>query len=297
MRVVVALGNFDGVHLGHAEVVRRAVEEGRRRGMRVLAATFWPHPRAVLRPGEEPPLLTTLEERRRLLMGLGVDGVEVIPFDGKLAKRSPEAFVDETLVAGLGAGVVVVGENFRFGHKAAGHVEDLRRLMRERGGDAVAVPVRNVDGAEGISSTRIRALIAAGEVEEASRLLGRPYSLVGEIVEGDRRGATIGFPTANLLPEEGLVVPARGVYAGFASWRGGERVACTNVGVAPTFGHRESRVEAHLLDFEGDLYGEELRVSFVRRIRGEKRFSGVEDLVAQIRRDVERARDLAKGTF
>ena len=288
--VVVALGNFDGVHLGHQEVLRKAVEEGRTRSMRVVAATFNPHPRAVLRGGDPPKLLTPVGLRREVLRRYGADEVVEIPFDLKLSRKSPEQFVRDVLVGKIGAEVVVVGENFRFGYRAAGHVDDLRRLMREVGGEAVVVEVRGVGGEGGINSTRIRALISAGAVAEAAGLLGRPYVLRGEVVVGDRRGRSIGFPTANVVPDADAVVPARGVYAGLVVVGEVTYAACTNVGVAPTFGRAESRVEAYLLDFEGDLYGRIVDVGFTRRIRGEKRFSSVDELKHQIQRDVEQTR-------
>jgi riboflavin kinase / FMN adenylyltransferase len=293
--VVVALGNFDGVHLGHQEVLRRAVREGRRRGMKVVAAIFHPHPRAVLGAGDPPKLLTPVQLRSEMLLGLGADEVWVIPFDTGLSRKTPEQFVREVLVGEGDAGVVVVGENFRFGYRAAGDFEDLLRLMRDVGGTAVAVRVRGAGMGGGISSTCIRALISEGEVTEAAGLLGRPYVLRGEVVVGDKRGRTIGFPTANVVPDADAVVPARGVYAGFVRV-GEERYgACTNVGVAPTFGRAESRVETHLLDFEGDLYGSAVDVSFVARIREERRFSGIDELTGQIRRDVEEARLIIDG--
>jgi riboflavin kinase / FMN adenylyltransferase len=293
--VVVALGNFDGVHLGHQEVLRRAVEEGRRRDMRVVAATFHPHPRSVLGAKESPKLLTTISLRREVLLRYGADKVVEIAFDLELSKKSPEQFVRDVLVREIGARAVVVGENFRFGHRAAGHVEDLRRLMREEGGEAVAVEVRGVGEEAGISSTHIRELVSEGQVDEAAGLLGRPYVLRGEVVVGDKRERTIGFPTANVLPDAETVVPARGVYAGFVLVGDEKYAACTNVGVAPTFGRADSRVEAHLLDFDGDLYRRVVDVGFTRRIRGEQKFSGVEELKAQIQRDVKEARLIADG--
>ena len=295
---MVALGNFDGVHLGHQAVLRRAVEEGRKRGERVVAATFDPHPRAVLGPGGAPKLLTTLELRREALMRYGADEVRAIRFDEELSKKSPEEFVRGVLIEEIGASAVVVGENFRFGHKAAGEFGDLERLMRSLGGEAYGVPIRSCGGAKGgISSTRIRNLISAGEVEEAGQLLGRPYVVRGEVVAGDRRGRSIGFPTANVLQDAAQVIPARGVYAGFVYTGEEAHAACTNVGVAPTFERGESRVEAYLIDFEGDLYGRIVDVSFVRRIRPEKRFSGVEELKAQIARDVDEARRITNHTL
>ncbi len=295
--VVVALGNFDGVHLGHQAVLRRAVEEGERRGVRVVATTFDPHPRAVLGPRVQPELLTTLELRREALLRYGADEVRVIRFDEELSRKSPEEFVRDVLVGEIGAEAVVVGENFRFGYRAAGSVEELERLMRVCGGEAYAVAVRGEAGKGDISSTRIRELIARGEVGEAAALLGRPYVLRGEVVVGDRRGRSIGFPTANVLPHAAVVVPAHGVYAGFVSDGRAVHPACINVGVAPTFGRGESRIEAYVIGFGGDLYGRVVDVSFVRGIRPEKRFSGVEELKEQIARDVEEARRITNDTI
>ena len=285
--VVVALGNFDGVHLGHQAVLARAVEEAGRLGGRVVAATFWPHPRSVLGAGASPGLLTTIEDRREALLGYGADEVRAIPFDLVLSRKSPEEFVGDVLVGELGARAVVVGENFRFGYKAAGDFGELRRLMRDYGGDAHAVEVRGAGGE--ISSTRIRRLLLEGDAAEAARLLGRPYSVRGEVVAGDRRGRTIGFPTANVRPDPAVIVPARGVYACAVRVGDESHAACTNVGVAPTFERGENRIEAHLLDFAGDLYGRIVEVAFLQRIRGERRFSGVEELKEQIGKDVEEA--------
>ena len=294
--VVVVLGNFDGVHLGHQAVLQRGLDEARERGAKLVAATFDPHPRAVLWPGDEPKLLTTLDLRGEELRRQGADEVYAIRFDKALSQKSPEEFVGDVLVGEMGAGIVVVGENFRFGYRASGDFGDLRRLMREAGGDAFAVSIEGTNGAE-ITSTRIRALISAGDVEEASRLLGRSYLIRGEVVEGDRRGRQIGFPTANVLPDPAVISPARGVYAGFVRFDGETYTACTNIGVAPTFDRAESRVEAHLLDFVGDLYGKTVDVGFTQRIREERRFSGIEKLRAQIARDVEVARKITDHTI
>jgi riboflavin kinase/FMN adenylyltransferase len=289
--VVIALGNFDGVHLGHQAVIRRVVEEALGHGMRSLAATFEPHPQAVLRPGSDLKLLTTLEVRRELLLGCGVDEVYVIRFDEKFSKKSPEEFVREVLIGELEATVVVVGENFRFGYKASGNVEDLQRYMREAGGKAYAVPVyASLD--EGINSTKIRALIAGGEVREAARLLGRSYFIRGEVVAGDGRGRALGFPTANVFSDSLALMPRRGVYAGHVRVGNALYGASTNVGVAPTFERQDNRVEAHLLGFSGDLYGKTVDVTFVERLRPEKRFSGVDELKKQIARDVAQAREV-----
>ena len=289
--VVIALGTFDGVHLGHQVVIRHAVEEGRKRGLRVGVVTFDPHPQTVLRPGSELKLLTTLEVRKEILLACGVDEVHAMRFDENLLKKNPEEFVREVLVGKFKAAVVIVGENFRFGHKASGNIEDLRRHMRETGGEAYAVPIYAFLG-ESINSTKIRALIAGGEVREAARLLGRSYSLRGKVVVGDKRGRVIGFPTANVLPEACSLVPGRGVYVGHV-WVEAERYgACTNVGVAPTFDQRDSRVEAHLLDYQGDLYGRVVEVTFVERLRPEKRFFGADELKEQIARDIVEARKI-----
>jgi len=288
---VVALGNFDGVHLGHQAVIRCAVEVGRERGLRTVAATFDPHPRAVLWPGNEPKLLTTLELRRELLLGCGVDEVRAIRFDREISRKSPREFVWEVLIGELGAAVVVVGETFRFGYRASGDVEELGRCMRQAGGEAYAVPISHALG-EDISSTRIRDLLRDGEAREAARLLGRPYLLRGEVVEGDKRGRQLGFPTANVLPDERVVVPGKRVYAGHVRVGGEWFGACTNVGTAPTFERLESRVEAYLLGYEGDLYGEVVDVTFVEALRPEMRFSGLEELKEQIERDVVEARRL-----
>lgn len=273
--------------MGHQAVLRRAVEEGARTERKVVAATFDPHPRTVLRPGEAPGLLTTLELRREALLRYGAQEVFVIEFDEELSRKDPEEFVREVLVGRLGAGTVVVGQNFRFGHRAVGDIGELERLMRSYGGVALGVPLKEVN------STHIRRLISAGEVGEAARLLGRSYVLRGEVAVGDKRGRTIGFPTANVVPDPAVLIPARGVYAGFARVGKHEYAACTNVGIAPTFGRGESKVESYLLDFEGDLYGETVDVSFARRIRSEKRFSGIDELKAQIVQDVEKARRIA----
>ncbi len=295
---VVALGNFDGVHLGHAKVIRRAVEEARARSMRCVAATFDPHPQAILRPGSEPKLLTPLDVKKEMLIkGLGVDEVRVIRFDRDLARKSPRSFVLEVLAGVLGAAVVVVGENFRFGYKASGDVNELGRCMREASGEAIAVPIYGLDQAlgESISSTKIRTLLSDGEAGEAAKLLARPYSIRGEVVAGDKRGRLLGFPTANVLPDPRAFVPGRGVYAGHVRLPGDEFYgACTNVGVAPTFDRRDNRVEAYLLGYEGDLYGKVIDVAFVERLRPEKPFSGLDELKEQIARDVAEARKVVE---
>ena len=293
--VVVALGNFDGVHLGHQAVLRRALEVAGAMDGRVVAATFGPHPRAVLRPGGEPPLLTTLDLRREALIRYGADEMRVIPFDATLSRKSPQKFVHDVLIGTLEASAVVVGENFRFGYKASGDFEDLSRYMREADGEAHAVSLEGSNGGEEINSSRIRELLQQGAVNEAARLLGRPYVLRGEVVVGERRGRLLQFPTVNVLSEPEILVPARGVYAGFVKLDGVRRAACTNIGVAPTFERGESKVEAHVLDFDRDLYGRVVDVGFVEKVRDERKFDGIEELRAQIGRDVEATRRIMES--
>jgi riboflavin kinase/FMN adenylyltransferase len=263
----VAIGTFDGVHRGHRAVVAAAVDSG----LPVAAVTFDPHPRSVL--GAEPmPLLCSLARRLELLEELGVGEAVVVPFDRALAALEPEAFAERWL-GPLGATVVAAGADFRFGRGRAG---DLG-LLRSLGYDVRPVPL-----VEGVSSSRVRELVAAGEVVAAARQLGRPVEVEGTVVSGDARGAGLGFPTANLEPPEGVLVPRLGIYAGSAL---GTRAA-VSVGTNPTYDVGELRVEAYLLDFEGDLYGRRLVVELWRRLRDEAAFDSEEALVAQIAQDV-----------
>jgi riboflavin kinase / FMN adenylyltransferase len=279
-----AVGEFDGVHAGHREVIRGADS----------VVTFEPHPRLVVAPQSAPKLLTTLDQKTDLIAALGVDELIVIPFDGSFAAQSPQAFIDHELVQRLGAIQVSVGENFRFGHRARGDVA----LLRAR--DAFETRVVELVQGDGevISSSHIRELIAAGEVGRAVACLGSPFQLRGTVAHGDKRGRTLGFPTANLVPDPALVYPGHGVYACRAAvelegeWRWWP--AATNVGVRPTFvTGRGLLVEAFLLGFDGDLYGRELRLVFLSRLRGELRFDSVEELVEQMERDVEETRRIA----
>jgi riboflavin kinase/FMN adenylyltransferase len=271
----IAVGEFDGVHIGHREVIRGSD----------TVLTFEPHPLQVVRPEAAPKLLTSLEAKAELIEQLGVKELVLIPFDDGFAHQSPQAFIDDVLVRALGATNVSVGENFRFGHRAAG---DPALLAAQRSFDTRVVPLVELDG-EVVSSSHIRALVLAGEVEQAARFLGRPFQLRGEVVSGDRRGRELGFPTANLVPDEALVCPGHGVYAA----RADNACAAVNVGVRPTFGTgRAVLVEAYLLDREVDLYGQTLEVDFVARLRGERRFDSVDALVEQMHRDVQRAREL-----
>ncbi|CAA9362725.1 MAG: FMN adenylyltransferase / Riboflavin kinase [uncultured Nocardioidaceae bacterium] len=297
-RTVVTVGNFDGVHLGHQAVVRRAREEAVARGAEaVVAVTFDPHPVAVLRPELAPPVLTPLERRADLLAASGVDAMLVVPFDREVAGWSPERFVEDVLVTALHATAVVVGANFRFGARAAGDVALLDRVGRElagtgRGFAAVGVPL---DGGPATwSSTYVRRCLASGEVEQAAAALGRPVSVRGPVQRGDRRGRELGYPTANVaIGAE--AAPADGVYAGWVTVLadGARHPAAISVGTNPTFaGERVRRVEAHVLDRDDlDLYDHEVEVVFTCRLRGMERFGSVEELLAAMARDVEDARE------
>ena len=268
----VALGTFDGVHIGHRRVLAAALARGP--SLRPTVVTFWPHPRIVL--GNEVGLLTTLERRLELLAEAGVDETLVVEFTPELAQMEPTTFVDE-LLRPLGTQVVVAGADFRFGRGRSGDLDTLERLGLE---------VERVELLAGTSSTAIRGLLRDGDIEAAARLLGRPPEVDGTVVSGDARGGTLGYPTANLSVEAHLLVPAYGIYAGSAR---GNRAA-VSIGTNPHYGGHERRVEAFLLDFEGDLYGERLVVELWRRLRDEQAFESEEELVAQIGRDVEAAR-------
>jgi riboflavin kinase/FMN adenylyltransferase len=266
----VALGTFDGVHLGHRRVLDAALAAGRT----PTVVTFDPHPRAALGYGVE--LLVPLERRLELLSEAGIEETLVVDFDLELAQLSPEAFAERVLRP-LGTEVVLAGSNFRFGRGRAGDLALLERL----GFDARPVPL-----VDGVSSTRIRDLVRGGEVERAAKLLGRPPELAGTVVAGDARGGTLGFPTANLRPEPGVLVPGYGIYAGAAD---GHRAAIS-IGTNPHYGGDERRIEAFLLEFAGDLYGERLRLELWQRLRDEQAFGSEAELVAQIDRDVEATR-------
>ena len=269
----VAVGTFDGVHLGHREVINGSD----------TVLTFDPHPLSVVAPQAVPKLLDSPAIKRDLIAGLGVDELVTIPFDRDFASKSAEEFVEEVLIERLGASAVSVGENFRFGKGAKGDPELLRSRSEF---ETRVVPLVEVEG-ETVSSTHIRGLVAAGDVERASRFLGAPFMLDGEVVSGDRRGRDLGFPTANIVPPDHLAHPGHGVYA---AWAHGH-MAAVNVGVRPTFDTgRGLLVEAYLIDFDGDLYGETLRIAFARRLRGERRFESAEALVDQMQRDVSDAR-------
>jgi riboflavin kinase/FMN adenylyltransferase len=281
----VAVGTFDGVHLGHREVIAGSD----------TVLTFDPHPVAVVAPQHTPKLLTTATRKAELIASLGVRELVVIPFDAEFATRTADQFIDEVLIDALGAEKVAVGENFRFGHKAQG---DARLLAADARFATTVYPLLEIDG-EIVSSSHIRGLVLAGELAEANRLLGAPFQLCGEVVHGDARGRELGYPTANLVPAEQFACPGHGVYACLASAPSlADAVpAAVSIGVRPTFKTgRGELIEAYLLDFDGDVYGETLCLCFLARLRGERRFDSAEALVEQMRRDVELTRQLVTGS-
>ncbi|HEY6428230.1 MAG TPA: bifunctional riboflavin kinase/FAD synthetase [Acidimicrobiales bacterium] len=286
----VTIGAYDGVHLGHRALLADLSARAAAAGLSTVVVTFDRHPASIVRPESAPKQLTSLEQKLELLADAGIERTVVIPFDEARADETAEDFVQELLVDQLGARLVVVGEDFHFGHGRKGNVELLRRLGAQDGFEVVGYGLTG-DGTEPVSSTRIRAQLAAGEVEEAARLLGRLHEVRGPVVRGDGRGgAELGFPTANLFVPDDIALPADGVYAGYYRRPDGTvHRAAINVGRRPTFyeaGTAPVLVEAYLLRFDGDLYGEPARVSFAHRLRDEQRFDSVEELVAQMREDV-----------
>jgi riboflavin kinase / FMN adenylyltransferase len=293
---VMTIGNFDGLHLGHRALLDAVVERAGALGRPAAVYTFDRHPRRVLQPDAHLPRLMSRAQMEHGLREAGIDILIVEPFTRELADLEPAQFVEQVLVARIAPTELFVGRDFRFGHGRAGSDETLRRLLPASGVRVSVISQVLVEG-EDVSSTRIRRLLEQGSVEEVSRCLGRPYALWGHVVEGDRRGRTLGFPTANLAPENELI-PARGVYATSVQRvengapGGAVHPAVTNVGTRPTFEPGRLLVESHLLDFDGDLYGARISVAFHARIREERRFSGADELRAQIRRDAAHARAL-----
>jgi len=272
----VAVGTFDGVHLGHREVIAGSDS----------VLTFDPHPVSVVAPQHTPKLLTTLQRKAELIASLGVQEMIVIPFDADFAQHGADEFIQQVLLDSLGATQVAIGENFRFGHRAQG---DARLLQAQGSFSTVVHPLLEVDG-EIVSSSHIRGLLLAGEVAEANRLLGSTFRISGVVAHGDARGRELGFPTANLVPEDALACPGHGVYACLADGR----PAAVSIGVRPTFQTgRGELIEAYILDFQGDLYDTELTLEFLQRLRGERRFDSAEALVEQMHLDVARTREIA----
>ena len=287
----VALGAFDGIHLGHRAILGRAVTLARERGLEALACTFEPHPLEVLQPDRAPRPITTLADRLELIAETGIDTAVVVAFTRAIAALEPEAFVRDALAGTLRAREIVVGFNHRFGRGARGDARLLETLGPSLGFRTHVVAPLEVDGVP-VSSSEIRAALGRGDLERAARLLGRPYALGGEVVHGAGRGRTLGFPTANVRMDLRLPL-APGVYACRARVGPAEYRAVVNAGVRPTFGETELAVEAHLLDFSGDLYGQRIHLTFLRRLREERRFPSVEALREQIAADVAAARRTA----
>ncbi|TYB37539.1 bifunctional riboflavin kinase/FAD synthetase [Micromonospora sp. AP08] len=289
-RSVVTIGVFDGVHKGHQATIGHAVARARELGVKSVVVTFDPHPAEVVRPGSHPAVLTEPARKAELIEALGVDVLCVVPFTPEFSRLPAEAFVHDILVEHLHAALVVVGANFRFGHRAAGDVALLERLGRTFGFGVEGAPLVAEAGTV-FSSTYIRSCVDAGDVAAAAAALGRPHRVEGVVVRGDQRGRELGYPTANLLTHRYAAVPADGVYAARLVRRGGEPLAAAvSIGTNPTFSGRERRVEAYALDFTGDLYGERLALDFVAHLREQRTYDAIEPLVAQIAEDVERTR-------
>ncbi|MEH0840822.1 bifunctional riboflavin kinase/FAD synthetase [Micromonospora sp. CPCC 205711] len=290
-RSVVTIGVFDGVHKGHQATIGHAVSRARELGVKSVVVTFDPHPAEVVRPGSHPAVLTEPARKAELIEALGVDVLCVVPFTPEFSRLPAEAFVHDILVEHLHATLVVVGDNFRFGHRAAGDVALLERLGRTFGFGVEGAPLVAEAGTV-FSSTYIRSCVDAGDVGAAAGALGRPHRVEGVVVRGDQRGRELGYPTANLLCHRYAAVPADGVYAARLVRRGhpAPLAAAVSIGTNPTFSGRERRVEAYALDFTGDLYGERLALDFVAHLREQRRYDAIEPLVAQIAEDVERTR-------
>jgi riboflavin kinase / FMN adenylyltransferase len=295
---VITIGAFDGVHRGHQRIVARAAEIGRERNLPVVVITFDPHPDEVIRPGSHPPFLCSVRRRAELLASLGAEAVCVLPFTLEFSRMDPDEFVRTVLVERLHAAAVVVGEDFRFGHKAAGDVHLLAKLGEKYDFTAEGMPLLGDDGTT-ISSTLIRRMLEAGDVAAAAKELGRPHRVEGVVVRGHQRGRALGFPTANLQAPPHTAIPADGVYAGWLASLNSEGhdmerwPAAISIGTNPTFGDGERTVEAYALDRDDlDLYGVHAAIDFAARLRGTLRFDSVDELVDQMRRDVGQAREL-----
>jgi riboflavin kinase / FMN adenylyltransferase len=292
-RCVVTIGVFDGVHRGHQALIGRALTRARDLGLPLVVVTFDPHPSEVVRPGSHPPVLTPVRRKAELVEELGVDAFCVLPLTTKFSRLPADEFVHVVLVERLHAAAVVVGENFRFGHKAAGDLELLRTLGSRFGFSTEGVGMLRDDDVT-LSSTFVRSSIDAGDVSEAAKALGRPHRIDGIVVRGEGRGRQLGFPTANVRTDRHVAIPADGIYAGWAVLHRKRLPAAISVGTNPTFEGKQRTVEAYILDFDEDIYGVELGVEFVERLRGMVKFDSVEALVEQMGRDVEQARELLR---
>jgi riboflavin kinase/FMN adenylyltransferase len=294
-RCVATIGMFDGVHRGHQKIIGRAVQKAKDAGLPSVVLTFDPHPSEVVRPGSHPPVLTSGRRKAEIFTAMGVDVLCVLPFTLEFSRLGPAEFVHVVLVERLHCAAVVVGENFRFGHRAAGDVTMLQSLGSSFGFVTEGVPLLR-DGDVTISSTYVRACVDAGDVRSATAALGREHRLDGIVVRGDGRGRQLGYPTANVHTEPYAAVPADGVYAGRVVLADRRLQAAISVGTKPTFEGRERAVEPYILDFDEDIYGDELGVEFVERLRGQERYERIEDLVAEIGTDVQRTREILHGS-
>jgi len=290
-RSVLTIGVFDGVHRGHQQIIRHTVERATELGVESLVVTFDPHPAEVVRPGSHPAILTEPHRKADLIEALGVDVLCVVPFTPAFSQLPAEDFVHDVLVEHLHASLVVVGDNFRFGHRAAGDVALLTRLGRTFGFGVEDAELVSSDGTI-FSSTYIRACVDAGDVAAAAAALGRPHRVEGVVVRGDQRGRHLGFPTANLMCTRYAAIPADGVYAAELHVRDKTYGAAASIGTNPTFAGREHRVEAYALDFDGDLYGERVSLDFVAHLREQRRYEGPDKLVEQIGVDVAQTREV-----
>jgi len=290
---VVSIGVFDGVHRGHQALMKTVIEKASELNATPIVVTFSRHPLAIIAPGSEPPLITTLAQRARVMGEVGIRALVVLEFDDAMRHMSPEEFVRAVLVDGLGCAHVVVGANFRFGHQQAGTIETLTDLGAKFGFGVTIFALQLDRGDEVVSSSLIRQHIADGEMEQVAEELDRPYVLEGTVEHGSNRGHDLGFPTANLVVHEHMILPKLGVYVGWMRWKGRRYPAVVNVGLNPTFGDRDTPiVEAYIIDFDEDLYDETIEIEFTHRLRDELRFTNVDDLVTQMRADVEQARGL-----
>ncbi|MDQ2796098.1 MAG: bifunctional riboflavin kinase/FAD synthetase [Actinomycetota bacterium] len=300
---VVTIGVFDGIHRGHAQIIGDAVSLAAEQGIPSALITFVPHPSEVVRPGSHPPVLTSIVRRAELVAELGVDVFVALPFSLEFSKMAPDEFVHHALVERLHASAVIVGENFRYGHKAAGDVDLLAKLGRRFGFIARGVPLVH-DGDTPLSATYVRSCVQAGDMTRAAEVLGRPHRVDGVVVRGDQRGRQLGFPTANLRCDPWAAVPADGVYAGrvvqLDEWgrtpgTPALGLSAISIGTNPTFDVQGRRVEAHILDFDADIYGENIGIEFVQRLRGMERFDGIDALVKQMDADVVQTREIMAG--
>ena len=294
-RSVLTIGAYDGVHLGHQAVIREVRRQAAELGARSVVVTFDRHPASVVRPESAPKLLTDLDQKLELLAATGVDATVLVHFDDAQAAESPQSFVERVLVGCLAAQRIVVGEDFHFGQGRSGNVALLREVGVRHDFDVEPLDlIERTDGiAEPLSSTGIRRAMAGGQVELAAAMLGRPFQARGSVVKGDQRGRLLGFPTANVEVPNAICLPADGVYAGWHLRPDGERHACAiNLGRRPTFYEHadHSLLEAHLIDFAGDLYGEHARVEFTHFLRSERKFDGIDALISQLKQDIEHAR-------